>query len=182
MSNPGCNFSTQPHPFWAGASALTALLWLDPSVPDPWRPGLAPEISLVSQCSTTRTILLDKKPCSDRDINQNASVCHLPSRDPGHPCGAHRVLEAPWTTGQAPRLIHALFHTVALLGLPLPLTCGQVLTRCHPLTFCVSPWGPHPQGFLLHRGHMGIHTQWALPNALHLVTGISKPPHSLSFF
>ena len=28
---------------------------------------------------TTRTIFLDKKPCSDCDLNQNASVCHLPS-------------------------------------------------------------------------------------------------------
>ena len=182
MSDPGWNFSTQPHPFWAGASALTALLWLDPSVPDPWRPRLAPEISLVSQCSTTRTILLDKKPCADRDINQNTSVCHLPSRDPGDPYGAHRVLEAPWTTGQAPRLIHALFHAIAPARAPLPLTRGQLLTRCHPLTFCVSPWGPHTQGFLLCRGHMGIHTQWAPPTALHLVTGISKPPHSLSLF
>ena len=74
------------------------------------------------------------------------------------------------------------FMSLPLLGLPLPRTRGQLLTRCHPLTFCVSSWGPHPQGFLLCCGDMGIHTQWALLNALHLVTGISKPPHSLLLF
>ena len=52
------------------------------------------------------------------------------------------VLAAVWTGGQPPGLIRALLHIIALAGThPSSPTSGQLLSRCHPLTFRVSPWG-----------------------------------------
>lgn len=55
---------------------------------------------------------------------------------------AHTGISSSLNWKTAPGIIRDLLHAVTPPGTrPSPPTSGQLLTRCNPLTFHVSPWG-----------------------------------------